>query len=257
MRIDHRVALESAGTGTVAQLAAADPGQLPATIGAPSRVRLQAQARLQVAERATGTPQYEILEPAPGLGLLRLPAPSAGDVYLDFEGDPYASDGDGREYLAGLCDRDGGFTTYWAHSRQEEKELTRDLLADLVARLAADPGMHVYHYAPYERWLVERDGTGPSSTRSPLTTGTTSAPPTTCTRGSKAAGPSSRPSTDLSRARPSPTGRRARRWARPKPARRPSPASCATPAVRCWRGWSAGIGGRPSRSGGTSTGWVI
>jgi len=164
MRTDHRVALEADGIGTVAQLAAADPGQLPVTIGARSRVRLQAQARLQVAERATGTPHYELLDPAPGLGLLRLPAPSAGDVYLDFEGDPYAAGGDGREYLAGLWDRHGQFTTYWAHSREEEKVLTCALLADLVARLEADPDMHVYHYAPYERSalarLTQRHGVG-------------------------------------------------------------------------------------------------
>jgi len=164
MRTDHRVALEADGIGTVAQLAAADPGQLPVTIGAPSRVRLPAQARLQVAERATGTPHYEILDPAPGLGLLRLPLPSAGDVYLDFEGDPYAAGGEGREYLAGLWDRDGQFTTYWAHSAAEEKVLTERLLADLVARREADPGMHVYHYAPYERSalarLTQRHGVG-------------------------------------------------------------------------------------------------
>jgi len=164
MRTDHRAALESAGIGTVAELAAADPGQLPATIGAPSRIRLQAQARLQVEERVTGSPHYEILDPAPGLGLLRLPAPSAGDVYLDFEGDPYAAGGDGREYLAGLWDRDGQFTTLWAHSTEEERELTSALLTDLVARLVADPGMHVYHYAPYERSalarLTQRHGVG-------------------------------------------------------------------------------------------------
>jgi len=164
MRTDHRVALEAARVRTLSQLAAADPEQLPSSIGAPSRVRLSAQARLQVAERRTGTPHYELLEPAPGLGLLRLPLPSAGDVYLDFEGDPYAAGGEGREYLAGPWDRDGQFTTHWAHSAAEEKELTERLLADLVARLEADPGMHVYHYAPYERSalarLTQRHGVG-------------------------------------------------------------------------------------------------
>lgn len=164
MRTDHRVALEHAGIRTVAQLAATDPEDLPASIGAPSRVRLAAQARLQVTERSTGTSHYELLEPAAGLGLLRLPHPSPGDVYLDFEGDPYAAGGEGREYLAGLWDRDGRFTTYWAHSSAEERDLTARLLGDLVARLDADPGMHVYHYAPYERSalarLTQRHGVG-------------------------------------------------------------------------------------------------
>ncbi len=164
MRTDHRVALEEAGVRSVAQLAASSPDQLPSTIGEPSRVRLQAQAALQVRERMTGTPHYELLSPVPGLGLLRLPAPSDGDVYLDFEGDPYAEEGEGREYLAGLWDREGRFTTYWAHSRDEEARLTEALLADLVARLDADPAMHVYHYAAYERSalarLTQRHGVG-------------------------------------------------------------------------------------------------
>ncbi|HET9059997.1 MAG TPA: TM0106 family RecB-like putative nuclease [Acidimicrobiales bacterium] len=156
MRTDHRVALEEAGVRTVAQLAASSPELLPATIGAPSRVRLQAQAALQVRERERGEPYYELLEPAPGLGLLRLPTPSPGDVYLDFEGDPYAEEGEGREYLAGLWDRNGEFTTFWAHCRDEEARLAEGLLAELVARLDADPGMHVYHYAPYERSALAR-----------------------------------------------------------------------------------------------------
>jgi uncharacterized protein len=88
--------------------------------------------------------------------LLRLPEPSPGDLYLDFEGDPYAHGGDGREYLAGIWNRQGEFTTFWAHSFAEEHDLTRDLLAHLIAALDADPGMHVYHYAPYERTALQR-----------------------------------------------------------------------------------------------------
>jgi predicted RecB family nuclease len=156
MRTDHRIALENAGIRTVADLAAANPDQLPTDIGMPSRIRLQAQAALQVRERETRTPHYEVLDATPGFGLLRLPEPSHGDVYLDFEGDPYAAGGDGREYLAGLWDHTGEFTTYWAHSFDEERDLTANLLADLTARLDADPEMHIYHYAPYERSALAR-----------------------------------------------------------------------------------------------------
>ena len=46
--------------------------------------------------------------------------PSPGDVYLDFEGDPWADDGRGREYLAGLWDRTGTFTGFWAHDSAGE-----------------------------------------------------------------------------------------------------------------------------------------
>jgi len=91
-----------------------------------------------------------------GQGLLALPTPSPGDVYLDFEGDPFAQGGAGREYLAGLWDRDGTFTSWWAHSFEEEQELTEQLIDDLVGRLKADPDMHVYHYAAYEQTALKR-----------------------------------------------------------------------------------------------------
>ena len=62
--------------------------------------RLREQARVQVAGRYSGEPVYEALEPEPGFGLARLPAPTAGDVFFDLEGDPFCGDG-GLEYLFG------------------------------------------------------------------------------------------------------------------------------------------------------------
>jgi predicted RecB family nuclease len=156
MRKDHRQALVAAGISTVADLGQSDPGDLPRAIGRPSRERLTRQARLQMAERATGAPEYELLCPEAGKGLLGLPTPSRGDVYLDFEGDPFAEEGAGREYLAGLWDRDGTFSSWWAHSFEREQVLTEQLVDDLMARLKADPGMHVYHYAAYEQTALKR-----------------------------------------------------------------------------------------------------
>jgi len=156
MRSGHRHALIAAGLPTVAALAAAAVTELPRTIGRPSRERLAQQARLQVSERTTGQAAYELLAPEPDRGLLRLPPPSDGDVYLDFEGDPFAADGQGREYLAGLWDRSGRFSTWWAHDHDQEAAMTRDLLDELARRLAADPGAHVYHYAAYEQTALKR-----------------------------------------------------------------------------------------------------
>src|SRR5450631_3202747 len=156
MRKDHRQSLLAAGIFTVADLGRADPGVLPRTIGKLSRERLAQQARLQVAERTTGAPVYELLASAAGKGLLALPTPSPGDVYLDFEGDPFAQEGAGREYLAGLWDREGTFTSWWAHSFEREQTLTEQLIDDLLGRLEADPGMHVYHYAAYEQSALKR-----------------------------------------------------------------------------------------------------
>jgi uncharacterized protein len=156
MRKDHRQTLVAAGISTVADLGKADPVDLPRAIGRPSRERLAQQARLQVAERTTGAPAYELLLPEGGKGLLGLPTPSPGDVYLDFEGDPFANDGAGREYLAGLWDREGTFTSWWAHSFDGEQALTEQLIDDLIGRLKADPLMHVYHYAAYEQTALKR-----------------------------------------------------------------------------------------------------
>jgi len=156
MRKGHRQILLDAGISTVADLGSAVAGDLPHGIGRPSRERLAQQARLQMAERATGTAAYELLSPAVGAGLLVMPSPSPGDVYLDFEGDPFANQGAGREYLAGLWDRDGAFTSWWAHSFEREQTLTEQLVDDLIGRLRADPGMHVYHYAAYEQTALKR-----------------------------------------------------------------------------------------------------
>ncbi len=121
-----------------------------------TRRRLLPQARLQLAERESGRAQFELLPPEPARGLQMLPEPDAGDVYLDFEGDPWAEGGAGREYLAGIWTRQGEFVDFWAHDFAEEGRLTTALLDWLTRRWAAHPEMHVYHYAPYETTALKR-----------------------------------------------------------------------------------------------------
>ena len=150
MRPAYREALQEAGLGTVEALAAHLRDDPPVTLTRRAWTRLHEQAGLQVAERRTGRAEYTLLDPEPGRGLLALPAPSPGDVYLDFEGDPFAEEGRGLEYLAGLLDRAGEFTAWWAHDPAAERRLVHDLLTDLHHRWLADPGLHVYHYAAYE-----------------------------------------------------------------------------------------------------------
>lgn len=151
----QRAVLQGSGIRTVSALARADDATV-AGIGASTLTRLRQQARLQVAEREGGGARYELLEQCPGQGLARLPAPDPGDLYLDFEGDPFAGDGRGREYLAGLLDRAGTFTPLWAHDDPQEAAMVADLLARLVARWREHPGMHVYHYAAYEVNALKR-----------------------------------------------------------------------------------------------------
>lgn len=137
--------------------------------GVPSaRVkRLAAQARLQVEARALGddaTPPFELIRPEEdptwGHGLEQLPAPDAGDVFLDFEGHPMWRADTGLFFLFGFIAQDdsGGwsYTQMWAHDRTEEAERTRELVQLIANRRAAYPAMHVYHYNHTERSSLER-----------------------------------------------------------------------------------------------------
>ena len=97
-----------------------------------------------------------------------LPAPSPGDLYFDFEGDPLYTEHDparwGLDYLFGMVDADSRFTAYWAHSFADERDALLAFLADVQARRALHPDLHVYHYAAYERThlrsLSARHGVG-------------------------------------------------------------------------------------------------
>lgn len=158
MRSDQRLRLIEAGLSTLTALAEAraeDP-RLAEALGTTSRTRLHRQARLQRQEQTTGTPAYRLWPAQPGQGLQLLPEPDPGDVYLDFEGDPFAPGGQGLEYLAGICDRAGEFFTWWAHDAAQERAMMADLLGWLLQRWREHPGMHVYHYANYEQAALKR-----------------------------------------------------------------------------------------------------
>jgi predicted RecB family nuclease len=149
MRRDHQRILEDAGITTVRSLGGLTWDQLPGAIGEPSRRRLVQQARLQLEERDGKKPVYELLDPEPGRGFALLPEPSHGDIFFDIEGDPFVGD-NGLEYLWGVV-HEGEFTAYWTTSPQEEKATFERLVDRLLQAWSDDPGMHVYHYAPYER----------------------------------------------------------------------------------------------------------
>ncbi|MEP6697709.1 MAG: TM0106 family RecB-like putative nuclease, partial [Pseudonocardiales bacterium] len=124
-------------------------------IGSGPRERLAAQARLQLAERVSGVAGYELLPAEPGRGVSLLPEPSPGDLFFDIEGDPYVGD-TGLEYLFGIRDSAGAFTAYWGHNPAGEKAAFEGLVDHLVRAWAADPAMHVYHYATYERTGLQK-----------------------------------------------------------------------------------------------------
>jgi predicted RecB family nuclease len=133
--------------------------------GALTRVR--EQARLQLEGRRQHRLKYELLVPPPGdpyepeRGLASLPPPSAGDLFFDIEGDPYAFE-DGLDYLFGVLDTNGGFRAFWSRdatgefSLQGERGAFEQFIDFVMGRLDADPAMHVYHYAPYEPTALKR-----------------------------------------------------------------------------------------------------
>jgi uncharacterized protein len=146
----HVKKLEAAGVTTMeglAKLARPIRGMAETT-----RVRLMTQARLQHA-RKTGAPAFELRNPEPGKGFYLLPAPQAGDIFYDIEGDPHYEGG--LEYLHGVW-FDGRFKAFWAHDHSAEAQALAELLDFFRQRLAAFPEARIYHYAPYEITALRR-----------------------------------------------------------------------------------------------------
>lgn len=158
--------LAASGVTTLAALAALDPGNTTIRgIRQPTLARLQRQARLQRDRVPEEAPPFEIDAGAePGSGFERLPVPDPGDLFYDIEGDPHVGD-HGLEYLHGLASIHGGFAfqAFWAHDSIQEKVAFEGLVDAIVEQRRQHPGMHVYHYAPYEisalKKLMGRYGT--------------------------------------------------------------------------------------------------
>lgn len=165
LRHEQRRKLEFVGLRTVESLGAAAPEDRPPTMARETFDKLRAQARMQAAQDASrdpdtnpdGTVGYEDFGLDRGTALV--PRPDPGDVFFDMEGDAFAEEGDGLEYLFGVVTVDTGvdaFHSYWAHSRAEEKVAFENFVDWLDARLARYPDAHVYHYAAYEASALAR-----------------------------------------------------------------------------------------------------
>jgi uncharacterized protein len=177
MRTTSRARLADAGIHTIDDLAAST-GEVDG-IGAAALEKLRAQARMQLTPHGEHEVKYEV---ASAGGLSQLPPADAGDIFFDFEGDPlWTSNGLdwGLDYLWGLITlevldtRPEGatrpptrevFTAFWAHDRVEEKQALVEFLEFVQARRRQHPGLHIYHYADYERahllQLTARYGVG-------------------------------------------------------------------------------------------------
>ena len=170
------------GIGVVTRSELAEPIQASSGrldgIGRDALQRIHAQASIQVRGEHAGAVISERVEPSRdregdlvvNQGLLMLPEPSPGDLFFDMEGDPFFSsdEADGIEYLFGViepdCEDESGQPAFYGFWSIEGGAVTTagerrafEAFVDLVMdRLAADPGLHIYHYAPYEPTAVKR-----------------------------------------------------------------------------------------------------
>ena len=154
MRVSQRARLIDTGITTVADLAA-HTGSVPELSGR-TVAALTSQARLQLTPKVDGKPAYEVVDAQP---LMVLPDANKGDLFFDFEGDPlWTVDGRewGLEYLWGVLTVTDEFHPFWAHDRVSERKALVDFLAMVRKRLKRYPGMHIYHYAAYEKSTLLR-----------------------------------------------------------------------------------------------------
>ena len=91
-------------------------------------------------------------------GFLRLPEPDEGDLFFDIESARHAPGG-GLEYLLGYAYGDAsdpGFKYIWGMNSKAEKAAFEQFIDLVTDRLTQYPGMHVYHFAPYEPVALKR-----------------------------------------------------------------------------------------------------
>ncbi len=124
--------------------------------------RVREQARVQVEGRTEKKLKHELLLPVgEGMGFCRLPEPTADDVFVDLEGDPFVGE-QGLQYLFGfVLQNAGGEWSYekkWALNREQEKKGFEWLVDEIMQRRAANPKMHVYHFGAYEPGAVRDAG---------------------------------------------------------------------------------------------------
>ncbi|WP_235008092.1 TM0106 family RecB-like putative nuclease [Microbacterium timonense] len=106
-------------------------------------------------DTAPPVPVYEVVAPQ---ALGALPRPDHGDLFFDFEGDPLHTEPPlpgqptqwGIDYLFGWVDTREQYTALWAHTFADEKRALETFLDIVNLRRQQYPGMHIYHYAPYE-----------------------------------------------------------------------------------------------------------
>jgi predicted RecB family nuclease len=152
--------LTKAEIGTLTALAEAAAETKVPSMRANTFAGLRHQASLQQHYRQTREHKIDLLPEEEERGFNLMPEPSPGDIWLDFEGDPWYEPGRGLEFLFGWVElAENGEELYralWARDREAERRAFEELVDYLVERRRRFPGMHVYHYAQYERTALTR-----------------------------------------------------------------------------------------------------
>src|SRR4029453_17544266 len=151
--------LNSTGIATLEGLGTMTETKIP-KLRAETLAKLRHQAALQLHRRRTGELKHALLPLQAERGSALLPEPSPGDIWLDFGGDPWYEPARGLEYLTGwvYLDDDGEpqYDCIWSLDRDQERAGFVRLIDLIRERRARHPGVHVYHYAPYERAALQR-----------------------------------------------------------------------------------------------------
>jgi predicted RecB family nuclease len=152
--------LTKADIQTLTALAEAEQETKVPSMRATTFQGLRHQASLQQHYRETREHKIDLLREEKERGFNLMPEPSPGDIWLDFEGDPWYEPGRGLEFLFGWVElAENGeelYRTLWARDREAERRALEELVDYLVERRRRFPGMHVYHYAQYERTALTR-----------------------------------------------------------------------------------------------------
>jgi predicted RecB family nuclease len=152
MRSEQRAKLLAAGITTATALAETNLESVEdLTQRTFEKVRAQARIQQKTKEKSDPEkPEFELFNP---IGLASLPEPNPGDIFFDFEGDPLYQEGRfwNLDYLFGYVDENSKFYPIWAHNIAQEKLALEKFVAIVKERLEKYPGMHIYHYASYEK----------------------------------------------------------------------------------------------------------
>jgi len=153
IRSSTRSLLVSNGIKTIDQMSTATDEQrpkLPREVSKGTFASLREQAAIQVKGENAPKPIYEIKD-VDAFGLM--PESNDGDIWFDMEGDPFANNGAGLEYMFGYLYKEGSqfeFDTFDARDTAQERTAFIDFINYVIDRRKEYPEMHVYHYASYE-----------------------------------------------------------------------------------------------------------